>query len=412
MDKWFNSPWFIRVISLLLAILLWTTVNLDDNSQSDALLINDGSSEFEVLNNIPLDLIYDDEKYTVSGAPQNVSMTLEGPNSVMTPVVRQKNFEAYVNLEGYGPGIHTVNVQHSGISNRLHVNIEPRTVQVTIEEKVEREFDVGVDLINDQELVDNYEIGEATINPRQVTITGGKELVDSVALVKAMVDVRDTTETIENVQAPVKVYDMQGNELDVLVEPNVVDVTVPIDVPSKQVPIEVQTEGEPAEGYAIQSVTPDVEEVTIYGPLEAISQIGRIANINLDTTDLSESGTQEVEVPVPDGIRKVEPETIEVDIEVMESEDQAEQVIDSIEIGIANPPEEGSVSFLDPEDQQISLTVLGKEEDIENLQAEDFQAEIDVSGLEAGEHEVPIEITGPDNAVYELNDPNAMIRIG
>ncbi|MFG6116020.1 YbbR-like domain-containing protein [Halobacillus sp. MO56] len=412
MDKWFNSPWFIRVISLLLAILLWTTVNLDDNSQSDALLINDGSKEFEVLSNIPLDVKYDDDKYTISGVPQSVAVTLEGPNSVMTPVVRQKNFEVYLDLQDYGPGTHSVDVMHSGISNRLNVNIEPKTVQVTIEEKVERDFEVGVDLINDEELVNNYEIGEATIQPSQVTVTGGKDLVDSVALVKAIVDVRDTTDTIENVQAPVKVYDTQGNELDVLVEPNIVNVTVPINLPSKQVPIEVQTKGEVPEGYAIRSVNPEVEEVTIYGPLEAISQIGRIANLEVDVSDLTESTTVEAEIPVPKGIKKVDPETVEVDVEVVEAEEQAEQVIEDIEIGVANPPGEGSVSFINPDNQQIAVTVYGNEADINNLGSEDIQAVIDVEGLEAGEHEVPIEITGPENTSFELTNPNATIRIG
>ncbi|SEA83276.1 YbbR domain-containing protein [Thalassobacillus cyri] len=412
MDKWFNSPWFIRVISLLLAILLWTTVNLDDNSQSDALLINDGSKEFEVLSNIPLDVQYNDEKYTISGVPQSVAVTLEGPNSVMTPVVRQKNFEVYLDLQGYGPGTHTVDVMHSGISNRLNVNIEPKTVQVTVEEKVERDFEVGVDLINDEELVNNYEIGEATIQPSEVTVTGGKDLVDSVALVKAIVDVRDTTDTIENVQAPVKVYDTQGNELDVLVEPNIVNVTVPINLPSKQVPIEVQTKGEVPEGYAIQSVSPEVEEVTIYGQLEAISQIGRIANVEVDVSDLTESTTVEAEVPVPKGIKKVDPETVEVEVEVVEAEEQAEQVIEDVEIGVANPPGEGSVSFINPDNQQIAVTVYGNEADINNLKSEDIQAVIDVEGLEAGEHEVPIEVTGPENTSFELTNPNATIRIG
>ncbi|WP_028785031.1 YbbR-like domain-containing protein [Thalassobacillus devorans] len=412
MDKWFNSPWFIRVISLLLAILLWTTVNLDDNSQSDALLINDGSKEFEVLSNIPLDVKYDDEKYTISGVPQSVAVTLEGPNSVMTPVVRQKNFEVYLDLRDYGPGTHTVDVLHSGISNRLNVNIEPKTVQVTIEEKVEKDFEVGVDLINDQDLIENYEIGDATIKPSEVTVTGGKDLVNSVALVKAIVDVRDTKETIENVQAPVKVYDTQGNELDVLVEPNIVDVTVPINLPSKQIPIEVQTKGEVPEGYAIRSVTPEVEEVTIYGPLDAISQIGRIANIEVDVSDLTESATLEAQVPIPKGIEEVKPETIDVEVEVVKAEDQAEQVIEDVEVGVTNPPEEGTVNFINPDNQQIAVTVYGSEADITNLEAKDIQAVIDVEGLDAGEHEVPIEITGPENTSFELANPNAKIRIG
>lgn len=79
MDNWFKSVWFIRIISLLLAGLLWVTVNVDNNMDSDSLFFNETSSESETMENIPLEIRFDSEEYVVSGIPQDVTVTVEGP---------------------------------------------------------------------------------------------------------------------------------------------------------------------------------------------------------------------------------------------------------------------------------------------------------------------------------------------
>ncbi|MBM7554146.1 YbbR-like domain-containing protein [Thalassobacillus pellis] len=412
MDNWLKSPWFIRVISLLMAVLLWTTVNLDDSNQSDALLINDGSEDVEVLNNVPVEVRYDEKSYTVSGVPQNVSVTLQGPNSVLAPVVRQKNFELYVDLEELGPGTHRVNIQHSGISNRLAVQLEPKTINVTIAERVKEEYPVSVDFTNEQELLENYNVGEPKVNPSEVTITGGEDLVDSVALVQAIVDVSGATETIENVEAPVKVYDSEGNELNVLVEPTTVQVKVPIETPSKTVPIEVKTTGEAPEGYAVKTVKPEVQEVTVFGPDQVLEKIEKIGNITVDVSDITETTTVEAEIHLPEGVKSVDKETVEVTVEMMKVENKEEAALKEIDIEVTNLPENQSIDFLNPEGQQIDITAIGEKEALADLTAEDITASIDVEGLEPGEHQVPISLSGPDNIALKSSSESATIRIG
>ena len=204
MDNWFRSVWFIRIISLILAGLLWVTVNVDDNMDSDSLFFNDSSSDMEVMDNVPLEIRFDSEEYVVSGLPQEVSVTVEGPASAVTPVVRQENFEVFVDLNGYGPGTHEVSLQHSGISNQLAVTIEPKVIEVTIEEKVSENFSVNVDYINETKLSSDLVLGEAEASPAEVQITGSESVVDRVASVKAIIDVGAATGTIENQEAPVK----------------------------------------------------------------------------------------------------------------------------------------------------------------------------------------------------------------
>ncbi|MGP4070832.1 CdaR family protein [Halobacillus sp. B29] len=316
MDNWLKSVWFIRIISLILAGLLWITVNVDNNMDSDSLFFNENSSDMETMDNIPLEIRFDSEEYVVSGLPQEVSVTVEGQASVVTPVVRQKNFTVFVDLNGLGPGVHEVSLQHSGISNQLSVSLKPKTIEVTIEEKVNEDFEVKVDYLNESRLDSELVLEEPTVQPEMATITGSSSVVDRVASVKAVVDVGSAQSSLEDVEAPVKVYDEQGNELNVLVDPTTVKVNVPISKRKKEVPVEVTAQGGAPEGVVVNSVATSTDTVTLYGPEDVLAVINKLEEIPVDITDVTEDQTLEVEIPVPDGVTSVEPEKLEVEIDV------------------------------------------------------------------------------------------------
>lgn len=317
MDKWLRSVWFIRGISLVLACLLWVTVNLDDNMDSNSLL--DDNSIRETMNNIPLEVRFDSEEYIVSGLPQDVSVTVEGQKSTITPVVRQKNFSIFANLEGLGPGTHEVTLQHSGISNQLDVQIDPEVIEVTIEEKVSDEYPVEVDFNGEADLDETLVLGEPEVEPAEVTVTGSASVMEQIAAVRAIVDVGSVTETIEDAEAPVKVYDGEGNELNVLVDPNTVTVTVPVSKRSKAVPIELIPDEELAEGLVLDTVTSATEQVTVFGSESALEGL-EVLEVPVNLAEVTEDTTIEVELPLPEGVTSVDPETIEVAITVSEVE--------------------------------------------------------------------------------------------
>lgn len=321
MDNWFKSVWFIRIISLVLAGLLWVTVNVDDNMDSDSLFFNQSSTDMEVMENIPLEIRFDSEEYVVSGIPQEVSVSVEGPTGAVAPVARQKNFTVFVDLNGLGPGTHEVSLQHSGISNQLSVTLDPKLIEVTIEEKVTQDYEVNIDYINERYLDDSLELGEPEVTPAEVAITGASSVIDRVASVKAIIDVMEAAETIEREEAPVKVYDNQGNELNVLVDPTSVNVTVPITKRSKDVPVSVGAQGGAPEGVLVDSVTTEAEEVTLEGPREVLDGIDELPEVPVDISEVTEDQTVEVDVPLPDGITSVSPETIEVEIDVVDDEE-------------------------------------------------------------------------------------------
>lgn len=440
MDKWFKSKWFVRVISLAFAILLFVFVNVEANTtQSDSRFIPGASEEMETVDEVPLDIRMDEEKFVVSGVPEYVSVSLEGTNSILTPTVRQRNFKAYVNLDGLGEGEHTVEVEHENVPNGLSVYIEPKTIDVTLEERETKEFNVNVDFINTDQLTDGYELGDPVVDPETITITSSKSVIKQIAMVKVFVDVAGLTDSVNKREVPVNVYDNQGNELNVHVEPENVLVSADVDNPSKTVAVNVATKGELPDGYKLTSLTPDKEELTLYGTNSTLDDINDISTEEIDLSEMEASGTVDLGLALPDGV-KADEDKIKVTIKIEQTKEEeasadssdkkkdedpdeepkkepndpdepdkpeiSDITLKDIPIDIINVPGGQDVSFVTPGTSVMDVTVEGEKQAISKLTADNLRTFIDVAGLEEGEHTVPLIIEGPDDANVsgELNE--------
>ncbi len=403
MDKFMENRWFMRIVGLTLAFLLYMSVNFDDltaentgtNPQSDA----------ETIEDVPLEAFYDQENLVVSGLPSTVDISVEGPMSIVQSAKALKDFQVFVDLNDIGLGSHQIPIKIQNISEKLKVTIEPSYVNVTVQEKVSQEFSVDVEF-DDSVLAKGFEVETLTTKPNKVTITGSKEAIESITYVKATLDIEDTVDETFTEEARVQVLDRELNKLNVTIEPQVVDVTVKVVNPSKEVPVAIEEIGDLPEGVRISNITIDPERVRIFGKqntLDAISEMG----IQVDVSEITEDTTIEVPIKLNDGLNKVEPEMIEVTIEV---EDTAERTITGVSfvpIGLSNDYE---YSVLSPEDG-VDITLEGFKEELDEITKEDFTLNLDLTGLEPGEHEVEISASGPEGLAWSLSQNNITVQI-
>lgn len=406
MDNWFNSKWFVRGISLAFAILLYVFVNVETTTQSDSLIPGGTDTDkVQTLNDVPVSIRIDGDRYVVSGVPEFVTVSLEGPNSVLTAVVMQRNFELYVDLEDLGEGTHTVDIEYARIPDEISVYIEPKTIDVSIEERATEEFVVDVDFINIDKLPEGYELGEPEINPETVTITSSRSIIDQIAIVKVYIDVAGLTEPINNREVPVNVYDSQGNGLSVRIAPESVVVSVDIYNPSKVVPIEVTTTGELTENLTLQSLTPEIDEIEIFAVTEVLETIEVIKTEEIDLSEITESTSVDVKLDLPAGVQVADEEiTVNVDIEKTETFEDVPIEYEALGNG-------QDLTFLNPSDPFMSMTIIGDDKDVNELSRDDFQLFINIKDLGEGEHRVPVVIEGPDYIEASVEFEEVMIQI-
>jgi YbbR domain-containing protein len=393
MDKWFNRNWFIKLSSLVIAIMLFLMVNMDGTPNQPGGIpgITDGS---RVMEEVALTVYYDEENYVLTEAPETVQVTLRGPQNILTLAqVTQPQQEVYVDLTDKEQGVYYERVQHSGFPSDLTLSIVPMTVRVTIQEKQTVSFPVEVELINEGQMEEGYVVGTPEVTPSTVDITAAQGMIEQIVSAKAVIDLSSRDSSFEESVAVI-FYDENGNDLELNADPPAVEVSVPVTSPNKEVPVRLGREGQLPDGMAIDTVRLNPENVTIYGPVEVINDITFVDLPNIDLSEISGDDTFELEVPLPDGVESVSPETVTVDIEVTEEE---EREFSDFSIDVEGLEDNQSIEITSPDDGQFDLIVNGSSTLLGRLERSELQALLDVEGLEAGEHEANIEISGPQN---------------
>jgi YbbR domain-containing protein len=404
MDKLMDNPWFIKIMAILLAVLLYSVV---PNSSSKTNEINvPGENTTEILVDIPVKAYYDTENLVVSGIPDSVDVTIEGPMPHVQSAKALKNFEVFVDITNAEIGNQKVTFEVSGLSDKLKATIKPSSITVAVQEKVTTEFTVEAEFNNDL-IKEGYSAGQPTVKPNKVKITGAKDVVDRITYVKAALEGGDILDSTVTKEAQVQVLDKELSKLNVVVEPEIVEVTIPIKSNTKTVPINILEKGTPQEGITIESMDLDIKEASISGDEDVLKDTENV-RVEVDVSKISESTTLTLPVIISTGITKVTPETVKVTVVV---KSDVEKTVSGVPIKIRNLPEQYEAVINDPENRVVNLLVFGTGTAVTELGPNDFDIFIDLNGLTEGEHNVNIQVNGPPNVNWEPDKSSAKITI-
>ncbi|MDQ0300318.1 YbbR domain-containing protein [Salibacterium salarium] len=392
MDRLFNNHWFVRLVSLLIAIMLYTMVNMDNVSNQPGVLPDNEESSY-MLNNVDVQVYYNEDEYEIVDMDETVNVELTGPQtSIMLFQLSRPSFEVYADLEDQGEGSHNVRLQHRDFPADLDVSISPRISSIELQEQKTISYPVDVQVLNEEDIEEGYNLGEAEVSPGEVDIKAPQATHEQIDTVRTSVDVAGADERVE-AEADVIAYDSAGNEVDISTQPESVSVEIPIDSPNVQVPISLSREGTLSDNLSIVSLNVEETEASIYGPLDVINEINSVEAV-LDLSEIEENGTMEIPVNSPEGIDRVEPETIEVEVEVGERE---ETVFEDVPIEVENMPDEYSYTITEPEESVSDVTVYGSSEVLEALDAEDISLTVDWEDAEEDNSPVTLSVysSGP-----------------
>lgn len=405
MDKWMDNPWFIKVVALVLAVLLFGSVPENDPDKPGD--VNVPSDEkVETIEDVPVKRIYDTETLVVSGVPDTVSVTLQGPKNIVQQAKTLRNFEVFVDLTDVELGNQRVPITIKDVSNRLTVTIEPGYANVSIQEKVTKEFRVEAEFSGNI-VEEGYIAEKPVVKPGTVQITGAKNVVDKITYVKATVNSSGKIADTITREASVLALDKDMNKLDVLVDPGVVEVTIPIKSSSKKVPIDIVRKGNPPSGVTIDSITLETKEAEIIADPAILEKFNNV-RVEVDVSKIDEDTEITLPIIIGEGIVKVSPETVKVAIKVTKD---SEKSISNVPIEVDGVGDGYEVDFLDPANGQTNLTVSGPSDIVSALSPDDFKILIDVSELDEGNHEVDMKVTAPQNITWKLAKEKASISV-
>ncbi|WP_424237554.1 CdaR family protein [Bhargavaea ginsengi] len=458
MDKFMDNPWFIRGIALFFAVLMFFVVQSDEEQGSRAA----GGTDIAVLKDVPVEVYFDDENTVVTGVPETVSMTIEGPGNLVRTTRSLKDFTLFVDLRTLTMGAHNVRVQTENISDKLEVSIDPDTVDVVIEERISREFRVDPEM-NERLLAENHVINSLEADPSTVMVTGAKSVVESISFVKASVTADPGVDGPLEQQASVRVLDRDLNKMNVLVEPAEVTVRADISEYSRSVPVSLQQSGTPGEDVTIDAINTATESVKLFGPRNVLDEIGELP-VPVDVSKVTASGKLTVELKKPAGVTKVSPGSIDVDIRatVNDNDEETAEAPDETEeqVADAEPPaepgepespsggtsgggdtaqnsgaegegnaneeasgtleglavevrglEEGQTGEVIQPEGPLSLKIQGPKSAVDSAKSGDFKLFVNAGGMSEGEASLVVHVDGPSGLKAEPAPERVTVRI-
>jgi len=389
-DKFLSKPNTLIYVSLVCAFGLFLAVDLK--------VITLVENEAIILSNQPITAEYNEEAFVVEGVPEGADIVLMGRKSDLYLAEQLGDHKLTLDLTDYGAGTHKVEVKYNNPIKSLSSKIDPSRVTIVIYPKISESKTLNTDILNTDKLASTLVISSVKLDKDEVIIKSYKEKLETVANVKALVDVnalnatKAGTYTLDNVK--LVAYDEKGTEIkDIEIIPGSVTATVVISSPSKVVPVKIVPIGDVASGSAISSITSNVSTVTLYGDEEVLSAINEI-NVNIDVSGLSKDKSYQETIVKPNGVRSMSDTAVTISVK-MQTETSKE--FKDIQLEFQNLDTSKYKALAKSEaDTKVDVVVKGVSSLLDKLKQEDIKAYVDLSDLGVGTYQVPVIVTGTD----------------
>lgn len=379
----FRRNWGLKLVSLLFAVILWNYVITEQDPvrsvpYNDIKIVFDQNSitqlnntGFTVLGSLP-DLTVDVVIDLARNQYQNLS---------------RESIQARVSLAGITSAGEkelkiTVSTPIGSIKSQ-----SMSSMKVVVEELDKRL--VPVDWKPEGDLPEGYWMGDPTITPRVVEITGAVSLVNKVAKARIVVDLTGLTESL-SASREFELLDKEGNVLDPaglkLTQSNcIVDLEV---LPTKRIKVDASKSlnGSVAKGYSIKG-QPEVlpTEIVIAGPKAILDTIGSIAPEPIDITGAASDVSVSKPLILPKGVRAVGESTVTVLVKV--EQNMTDVPLEGLTVHVLN-----LAPGLKVDGKQLRANVMATCPELlaSQLNASMITLTVDATGLDARTHTLTI----------------------
>ena len=400
-DKILFNRHYSKVVALVLALLMYMTVNAGSMLQ-----LSSGITSSKSASGVPVTVLYNDETFELSGMPDSVDVTFTGDATSVTSAANADG-RIVADLEGLTEGTHNVRLTADGYGNNVAIKIDPSNVTVTLKEKTTRQFDLSYDLVNQDEMEDIYSVGMPEFEYSRINVRASSDKLDSIAFVKALIDVSGQTSDFEQ-DAGLVAYDANGQVVDATIIPDTVHVKVPVSSPSKMVAIHVEVTGEMAEEQAIESISMDQESATLYGPEDILSAIEYVT-VTLDASSITKDSTILRPVTLPAGVSSSSVSQVTLSVRLGE---RTSRTISDVPITYRNNTNNYRATQAENK-TTTSVTVYGTENNIKDITADDITVYIDMQNAQPGSSVFALQVEQPTDGLvrYELDETEYQLNI-
>lgn len=404
MNRFFSNNVAWKIVSLLLATLLWFFVinyqNPELTQEIKTTVTIRGINELEAKGYV----LQNEEELR----NMQVRILLKGPRLEMERLKSDNvQVDARIDLTQYANALtaedadsigESINIIANVNADRITVeDIRPKDVRVTFEreEKATRNIHYNIENESNSE----YAALDPILKPTTVEISGPKSGVERVKTARININVDNFSEDTLSYTAPILLLDEKGEEvIGVKKVPEYVQVTLPIGK-KKRVPLEPQFKGTLPPGYIKANTLISPKEITIVGKAEIVDTIQSIKLEKIALDNIIQSSTFRTDFILPEGVEYID--NIEskatVTLEIQKETDYKYQIPpNELNLQVVGLPENYTYEILD---ETIDIVLASTAEKLLAFETSKIQATADFSSMTAlipGEYRIPLQIVVPE----------------
>ncbi len=308
--------------------------------------------------------------------------------------VTSSSFEASVDLSSVDPQAGAVSVRIEVISPDTRIRVlgyEPQFMSVQLDPIDQKTVPVQVER---GVVPPGLDLGDTTVTPQTVTVSGPRSAVRQVVAVRADVQIQPSGIDVDNDVQLVPI-DGLGNAVRTIdVTPSTARVTIPVfsNRQTRSLPINPILSGVPAAGFEVAGVTVDPQIVLVEGDADQLAQLVSVATSPIPMTGVSANATVQASLALPTGVATVGSDTIRVSIKLRQV---TETRTFSAGLRLVGTRRDLAYDFAT---DRVIVTIGGSTADLDRLEGSTLVVNLDVTGLGPGTVEVPVSIdlpTGP-----------------
>ncbi len=408
MDKWISNNTVAKVLALVVSILLWVMVHMDNNTIPTS--TTSAAMGTSVINNVEVQPYgFDEDKYVLKSIePATVNIEVRGQSDLIS-YFSTNSYKAKVNLSDIkGAGTVTLPIVAETPASVQYVSSTPGFVKVTIEEKTSNTFVPQIKV--EGEPAEGYQKGDPVIadGTDKVKVTLPESRLSDVGSVQGVINIAGASDTVSKT-VTLAVYDKSGTAMkDAVVSPASIKVQVPIGASSRTLPLNLSYIGQLPDNLVLAGTEVSADEVTVYGSESELSSLGSsiTASVNLSSIDQAGTVTLTAALDLPEGTDRISPSSVQVKIT---TEEFSERTVQNVPVRLTGIGTNLEASITEPQSQQVAISIKGAPDAIQAVRPEDIKASINLSGRAAGTYKLPVQVVLPETV--SLSNPGEQISV-
>ena len=378
MLRWISQNYRTFLWAFALAIAVWIS----------AVTSADPDETRSLQSPIPVEIIGQSPNLVLSSnVPKEVALTLRAPRSVWDLIESDpKIVRAILDLSGLSSGEHEIELQIQVNARPVQiVSVAPSNISFSLEPLIKQTFDL--DLTLSGEAAVGYQIGEATLEPLQVVVSGAQSQVERVKRARVSVNINGVRENYDQ-SLTIEVLDEKGQKVEgVSVSPESVHVVLPVSQQGgyRDVAVKVVIVGRVASGYRLTdlSVFPPVVTIFSTDPQLVGNLPGVVETQPLDLQNAQDDINTRLAINLPIGISIIGEQTVLIQAGVSPIESSVTLAGEKIEIiGLEN----GLTAQISP--TTVDVIISGPLSLLDSLTRQGVRATVDLTGLAAGTYQI------------------------